>query len=236
MDTSLGPFALAHNGQLTQATTLRNALMKRGVGMFTSSDSEVLSQLIGSPVPGCKNGGGFVERIGEFMRMCDAAYSIVVLTTDGLYAARDPYGMRPLCIGRMPAVEGHPAGYCVSSESCALLTVGAHFEREVQPGELIKIDLAGVHSVYPRGSPLSKSAFCVFEYVYFSRPDSLLSGRLVQVRCLSFCLLCVLESCDVHSLSFSLLHTLPHIHTHTLSLSLIHTHALTHTDTHTDTH
>mmetsp|Transcript_9304 Transcript_9304/g.10288 ORF Transcript_9304/g.10288 Transcript_9304/m.10288 type:complete len:316 (+) Transcript_9304:532-1479(+) len=103
------------------------------------------------------------------------AYALVVLTKDAVYAARDMYGLRPLCIGRLP----EDAGYIVASESCAIQTVGAEYVREVRPGEILKIDSSGLKSFVGR-EPAKKTAFCIFEYVYFSRPDSILENQLVH--------------------------------------------------------
>jgi amidophosphoribosyltransferase len=133
----------------------------------------------------------WLARMAAFMRDCEGAYSLVALTKDGLYGVRDPYGLRPLCIGRSEAPDGSFA-YFLASESCALGTVGADFIRELRPGEVVRLDRNGISSWMPLADPVVSSAiiksppmpkapsFCVFEYVYFARPDSILEGQLVH--------------------------------------------------------
>ena len=103
------------------------------------------------------------------MAEAEGAYSLVILTRDAIYGVRDPLGLRPLCIGRLPE-NGHPAGYVVASESCALGTIGAEFLREVRPGEIVRLDREGIHSTQGV-PPAPRPAFCIFEYVYFARPE-----------------------------------------------------------------
>jgi amidophosphoribosyltransferase len=129
----------------------------------------------------------WVARFASFMRDCEGAYSLVALTKDGLYGVRDPYGLRPLCIGQAQDADGKWS-YHLTSESCALGTVGSDYVREVRPGEVIRLDSTGIRSWMPLSEPVAprlpvpmvKPSFCVFEYVYFARPDSLMEGQLVH--------------------------------------------------------
>jgi amidophosphoribosyltransferase len=169
-DSSVGPIAVAHNGNLTNAYALREELESKGERFFATTDSEVLTRLIAqSPED------DIVSKIRRVMPRMIGAYSLTILTKDRLLAVRDPLGVRPLCIGRL---RDH---WVVASESCALMTIGASFEREVDPGEIIEISAEGLTAHQP---PLtSKHAMCLFELIYFSRPDSIIQGqRLHLVR------------------------------------------------------
>jgi amidophosphoribosyltransferase len=211
IETVHGPIAMAHNGQLAMGKTLRKNLMEKGVGMFTSSDSEVIVQSIAAPPTEKEtNGPNWVARIRRFMQTSQGSYSVVLLTKDGLFAFRDPLGMRPLCLGKFtttvdetrlappshsPPPGQHPfvgmtaqksadgkvrtTGWIVASESCAFATTNAEFVRDVRPGEIVKFDNEGLHSYEGVPAP-EKKAMCVFEYVYFARPDSIIEGRLVH--------------------------------------------------------
>jgi len=172
LETALGPLGVAHNGNLTNAPALRRDLLQRGIGLTSSTDSEVIAQMLaGAP------GKSWEERIPAFMAQAEGAYSLVLLTRRGLYALRDPWGFRPLCLGRL-----NESGWVVASESCALATIGADFWREIRPGEVVRLDESGVAS-WQGTPPRERPALCVFEYIYFARPDSLLEGRSVhQVR------------------------------------------------------
>jgi amidophosphoribosyltransferase len=263
VETIHGPVALAHNGQLTQGRQMRQKLMEKGVGMFTSSDSECIIQSIASrPDPIEEHDHpNWEARIAAFMVAAEGAYSCVLMTRQGLFAFRDPHGLRPLCLGtvhyHVPSVgstaslssSAHKttpdtAGFVVASESCALSTIGAELLRDIRPGELVRIDEKGISTVsvfsqpapqtdrlsqssssapssptkatptssadseivvapkavtavskavenvistsrtgspFPRPNRLpNQPAFCVFEYVYFARPDSVIEGRLVH--------------------------------------------------------
>jgi len=177
IETLHGPLAIAHNGQLTSTLSLRRGLMENGVGMFTSSDTEVIVQLLARRPAGEEvSKPDWEGRIRHLMECTSAAYSLVIMTKDALFGVRDPHGFRPLCIGeiRPKEVDKKPV-YVLSSESCALHTVGAEFLRDIEPGEIIRIDKAGMHSsIGATLPPQKKTSLCVFEYVYFSRPDSLL--------------------------------------------------------------
>jgi amidophosphoribosyltransferase len=169
-DTPLGPIAVAHNGNLTNAFALREELESKGERFFATTDSEVLTRLIArSP------GDNIVSMIRRAMPRMIGAFSLAILMKDRLLAVRDPLGVRPLCIGRLRDK------WVVASESCALMTIGATFEREVQPGEIVEISADGMTS-YEATEP-SRHAMCLFELIYFSRPDSIIQGqRLHLVR------------------------------------------------------
>ena len=178
IETMHGPLGVGHNGNLVNAQALRKELLARGVGLISSSDSEVITQMLAAPPPGGEeNGPDWEARIAAFMQRSEAAYSLVVLTRNAVYAVRDPLGLRPLCIGKIDGNNG-ASGHVVTSESCALGTIGASLLREVKPGEIVRLDADGVHSTMGR-VPTSKRALCVFEYVYFARPDSLFDGQSV---------------------------------------------------------
>ena len=171
IETALGPLGVAHNGNLTNGHHIRRELLQRGVGLSSSSDSEVITQMLaGAP------GRTWIERILSFMEEADGAYSLVILTRDAVYALRDPWGYRPLSLGSLGG-----DGYAVASESCALDTIGAQSIREIRPGEVVRLDESGVTTW--QGRTASRTALCIFEFVYFARPDSVLEGRSVhQVR------------------------------------------------------
>jgi amidophosphoribosyltransferase len=157
--------AIAHNGNIVNAKPLRNELQQRGYHFNTSSDSEVIANLIlASP------GQNWQKKTEHAMRRLQGAYSLVILTENELIAVRDPFGVRPLCLG---TIDG---GWCVASESCALDHIGAQFTREVDPGEILVIDSQGVTTVRQE-SP--RKALCIFEYIYFARPDSVIQGKLL---------------------------------------------------------
>jgi amidophosphoribosyltransferase len=172
IETALGQLGIAHNGNLTNASVLRRELLYGGVGLISSSDTEVVTQMLaGAP------GESWGERIEAFMELAEGAYSLTVLTEDAVYAVRDPWGFRPLCLGRL-----NDEGWAIGSESCALTTIGATFVREVRPGEIVRLDEDGV-TAWQGVEPAERPSLCIFEYIYFARPDSLLEGRSVhQVR------------------------------------------------------
>ena len=180
IETAHGPVGVAHNGNLTNATELRRKLLEKGVGLISSSDSEAINQMLAAPPKGGeKKGPDWVRRIRAFMRQAQGAYSLVVLTRTAIYAVRDPLGLRPLSIGELHSANGIP-GWAVASESCAFGTIGASYHRCVKPGEIVRLDGRGMHSF--EGLPAAdKPALCVFEYVYFARPDSELDGQTVHI-------------------------------------------------------
>lgn len=166
----VGPIAVAHNGNLTNAVRLREELEELGERFITSTDSEVLTRLIAiSP------GETLAAKARQAMGRMVGAYSLCILGRDRLLALRDPLGVRPLCLGRL---GDH---WVVASESCALMTIGAEFIREIAPGEIIEIDSFGLQSFMPSSN--GRHAMCLFELIYFARPDSEIHGqRLHLVR------------------------------------------------------
>ncbi|MCB0197734.1 MAG: amidophosphoribosyltransferase, partial [Anaerolineae bacterium] len=183
IETVRGPLGVAPNGNLTNALDLRKLLLERGVGLTSTTDTEVITQMLAAPANNWTNGNTpddilnepdrWVARIKAFMRMAEGAYSMAVLTREAIYAVRDPYGLRPMCLGELS-----DGGYVVASESCALQTIGATYVRELNPGEIIRLDEAGVTSYVGR-EPIQQ-ALCIFEYVYFARPDSVLEGQVIH--------------------------------------------------------
>ncbi|HUZ48739.1 MAG TPA: amidophosphoribosyltransferase [Candidatus Dormibacteraeota bacterium] len=166
--TEIGDFAFVHNGNLTNTDDLRESLAPTTT-LLASSDSEVMAKvLVEAP-------GSMLERIQHVLGVAQGAYSVVLITKDELYAFRDPWGVRPLCLGTYG-----DGGYVVASESCALATVGAQYVREIEAGEVIRITAAGMES--HRGpNQTAKPALCMFEYIYFARPDSTLNGRSIYM-------------------------------------------------------
>jgi amidophosphoribosyltransferase len=155
--------ALGHNGNLTDASALRAQLAEEGVKLSSTSDSELIAALISNEE------GPLDDAVAAAMRRLDGAYSIVALSEGTLVAFRDPFGFRPLVLGRLGDE------WVVASESCALDLVGADFEREVAPGEVVLIDGAGLRSVQAV-DPAERGALCIFEFFYLARPDTRLEG------------------------------------------------------------
>ncbi|NWG47046.1 MAG: amidophosphoribosyltransferase [Alphaproteobacteria bacterium] len=165
-ETASGGIAVAHNGNLTNAVALRRELVARGAIFQATSDTEVILHLVAT--------SRFKETsdcVADALRHVEGAYSLVTLTRDKLIGIRDPMGVRPLIMG---ALDG---ATILASESCALDIIGARFVRDVEPGEMVIIDGSGVRSLHPF-MPRPKR-FCIFEYVYFARPDSLVEGHSV---------------------------------------------------------
>lgn len=169
IETMHGPLALAHNGNLVNSAGLRDALMHQGVGFSSSSDSEVMIMMLARD-----SGATWEQRIKDAMQRWVGAYSLVVLTRDGVYAVRDPWGFRPLCVGLL----SH-GGYAVASETGALRTMGCEAIRDVRPGEIVALsnNALTVTQAIPSVIP---SAMCVFEYIYFARPDQVWEGISVH--------------------------------------------------------
>ncbi|MGH2561790.1 MAG: amidophosphoribosyltransferase [Thermomicrobiales bacterium] len=167
-ESPVGPIAVAHNGNLTNFVNLRQELEERGERFETTTDSEILTRLIAiSP------GDEIVAKVRRAMSRMIGAFSLAVMTPDRLLAVRDPLGVRPLCIGRLGE------HWVVASESCALMTIGATFEREVAPGEIVEIDHSGMHS--HRSTDTRNPALCLFELIYFARPDSMIQGKRLHL-------------------------------------------------------
>nr|DBA29171.1 TPA: hypothetical protein GDO54_009424 [Pyxicephalus adspersus] len=190
VETLHGKIAVAHNGELVNAARLKRKLMRHGIGLSTSSDSELITQLLAfTPPLEEDHTPDWIARIKNLMKETPTSYSLLVMHNDVIYAVRDPYGNRPLCIGRLIPVtteerSKNPTdteGWVVSSESCSFLSIGAEYYREVLPGEIVKISRNGVQTldIVPRHSEKDPSAFCIFEYVYFARPDSIFEGQMV---------------------------------------------------------
>jgi len=157
--------AIAHNGNIVNAEHLKKELSDQGYTFNSSTDTEVIAYLIlSSPEKRWEN------RIRYAMHRLQGAYSLTLLTEDTLYGVRDPFGVRPLCLGKLNG------GWVLASESCALDHIGANFIREIEPGEIVSISAAGAKS---EQEEIERKAICIFEYIYFARPDSLINGRLL---------------------------------------------------------
>ena len=175
VEYSQGPIAIAHNGNLVNGTLLRNELEQAGSIFQSTSDTEVIIHLIATSKEPTLMG-----RIVEALSRCRGAYSLQFLTLDKLIAARDPYGFRPLVLGRFPDGKNRGA-YVFASETCALDLIEAEYVRDVEPGEIVTVGPDGLESLKP--FPPVPHAKCIFEYIYFARPDSNLFGHNVyQVR------------------------------------------------------
>jgi amidophosphoribosyltransferase len=178
-DFEFGGLAVAHNGNLTNAHILRRALVRRGCLFQSTTDSEVFIHLIAISLYST-----VVDRLIDALKQVIGAYSLVALSNEALMGARDPLGVRPLILGRIAgSTSGKIAkgtdggGWVLASETCALDIVGADFVRDVEPGEIVVINDQGVHSIKPFGRV--RERFCVFEYIYFARPDSVVEGTPV---------------------------------------------------------
>ena len=165
-DLATGGFAICHNGNLTNAITLREELIKDGAICQTTSDTEVLLHLVAR-----SRERQFVDKFIEALRQIEGAYAFVGLTNKKLVGARDPYGIRPLVLGK----QGN--SYVLASETCALNMIDAEFVREIENGEVVVITKDGIKSYKPFGK--TKSRPCIFEYIYFARPDSVVGGHCV---------------------------------------------------------
>jgi len=164
-----GQLAVANNGNIINALQLKEQLQDEWNCTFTSTtDTEVIAQMLAHAV-----GATWEERVFQCMRQLEGAYSIVIQTKDTMIAARDPLGIRPLCLGKLNG------GWIVASESCALDHLGAEYLREVDPGEVIIVDSNGLHTATWSGRT-GRRALCVFELIYFARPDSIMDGQLVH--------------------------------------------------------
>jgi amidophosphoribosyltransferase len=172
VDSTKGLIAIAHNGNLVNLGNLRTKLERAGAFFQTTSDSEIIVQLIAH-----SKESTLVDAIADSLRQVDGAFSIVMMTRDRIFAARDPRGFRPLSMGRIENPDG-PDTIVFASETCAFDLLRAKYERDVAPGELVMVSKDGVTSrQYATGVPQSS---CIFEHVYFARPDSRIYGRWVQ--------------------------------------------------------
>ena len=162
-DFAFGGLAVANNGNLTNAMSLRSDLVARGHLFQSTTDTEIFIQLIA-----ISRGIKLVDRLVDALRQIEGAYSLVLASRKKVIGVRDPMGVRPLILGKL---EG---AYILTSETCALDIIGAEFVRDVEPGEMVVLDAGGVHSHRPL--PRQNKKFCVFEYIYFARPDSFVEG------------------------------------------------------------
>lgn len=169
IDTQYGPLALGHNGNIANAPELRRQLLAKGLGLMTGSDSELLAMMLaGTP------GASWSARIAAAMRSWIGAYSLVLLTREGVFAVRDPWGFRPLAWGRTDS-----GGWAVASETSALRVMGCAEHEEIAPGEILHFSEKGLVERVSAGIAAPHAA-CSFEYVYFSRPDSVWNGRNIH--------------------------------------------------------
>ena len=174
VQSNKGMIALAHNGNLTNAGEIRARMEAQGSIFQTSSDTEVIVHLIAA-----SREHTLPEAIADALRRVEGAFSLVMISPDRIFAARDPRGFRPLAMGRIPALPGQRQDTIVfASETCAFDLVGATYEREVKPGELVIVGPEGITSRFY--APALPQSSCIFEHVYFSRPDSRVFGRPVQ--------------------------------------------------------
>jgi amidophosphoribosyltransferase len=166
--------ALAHNGNLINAVELHSELRGRDVPFRSTSDSEIIAALLAThPAERIE------DAVAEVLPRLSGAFSTVVMTEDAVVAFRDPHGLRPLSIGRIDDPNGGRPAYCVASESCAFDLIGAQFVRDVEPGEVVTLTASGLSA--RQVTTGVRRAFCVFEYIYFARPDSRMAGTVLQV-------------------------------------------------------
>ncbi|NLF49963.1 MAG: amidophosphoribosyltransferase [Leptolinea sp.] len=169
IDTRYGPIALAHNGNLVNAAELRQKLLEQGVGLSSTSDTEVMTMMLA-----CSNGDTWFERLKDAIQHWVGAFSLVILTRDQVFAVRDPWGFHPLNVGMLPG-----GGHVAASEIGALRTLGCEAYREVFPGEIIALSNTALTAfqALPVAEP---TGYCTFEDIYFSRPDNIFDGRNVH--------------------------------------------------------
>jgi amidophosphoribosyltransferase len=166
--------ALAHNGNLINAVELHAELRGHDVPFRSTSDSEIIAALLAThPAERIE------DAVADVLPRLKGAFSTVVLTDDAVVAFRDPHGLRPLALGVIDGPAGNKPAYCVASESCAFDLIGARFLRDIQPGEVVTLTANGVKTRLVAGA--ERHSFCVFEYIYFARPDSRLGGQVLQV-------------------------------------------------------
>jgi len=184
VESAIGQVAVVQNGNLVHGKKLRQRVLSSGTGLFLSTDCEIITQLLCLKPPESLSPERpeWERRIQYFMTQCEGAYSLVLLTRDTIYAVRDPHGLRPLVLGQLKPsgsrLTSTPA-HIVASESCAITTLGGSIVGEVLPGEVVTIDSSGV-TRFQAVPPAPKLSFCIFEYIYFSRPDSFLENQQVH--------------------------------------------------------
>jgi len=168
----IGPVMIGHNGNLVNATRLRDELSAKGVAFDTTSDTEVIGALLAQT-----HADSLEHALAESLPRIEGAYCLVFLTKDSLVAARDPLGIRPLCLGRFGDVDAPGGtGYVIASETCALDVIGATFLCEIEPGEIVTVDSTGMRSTKIQRATAHR-AMCSFEFIYFARPDSVMMGK-----------------------------------------------------------
>jgi amidophosphoribosyltransferase len=168
----IGPVMIGHNGNLVNATKLRDELSAKGVEFETTSDTEVIGALLAQT-----HADSLEHALAESLPRIEGAYCLVFLTKDSLVAARDPLGIRPLCLGRFGDVDAPGGtGYVIASETCALDVIGATFLCEIEPGEIVTVDSTGMRSTKIQRATAHR-AMCSFEFIYFARPDSVMMGK-----------------------------------------------------------
>jgi len=172
IDCNKGKIAVGHNGNLTNALEHRRRLEHRGSIFQTNSDTEVILHLIAR-----SQARNFSAALGDALNQVEGAYSLLVLTPEELYAVRDPRGFRPLALGKITTLDGSDA-WAVASETCAFDLINAEYVRDIEPGEMLRISRSGIESIH--FSPPKPHQYCIFEHVYFSRPDSIVFGRAVN--------------------------------------------------------
>ncbi len=184
-DLAFGGFAVAHNGNLTNALTIKENLVQGGSLFQSSTDTEVIIHLVA-----LSKQKTVLDRIVEAVRQVEGAYSLILFSKDQMVGVRDPHGFRPLVLGQLNGA------YILASETCALDIIGAEFVRDIEPGEMVVIDDGGVKSSRPLEP--AQSRFCIFEYIYFARPDSDMNGKSVyDMRKKIGAMLAVESPCDV---------------------------------------
>ena len=161
-----GGFAVGHNGNLTNASAVRRRLVERGCIFQSTMDTEIIIHLVATSAKKT-----VIERLIDALKQCEGAYSLVAITGESVLGVRDPLGVRPLVLGTLDGA------HVLASETCALDIIGATFVRDVEPGEMVVIDASGPHSLRPFAPAAPR--FCIFEYIYFSRPDSAVEGTSV---------------------------------------------------------
>src|SRR5437016_250274 len=182
IDCNKGKIALGHNGNLTNAAEWRRRLEHRGSIFQTNSDTEVVVHLVAKSQARNLSGA-----LGDALNQVEGAYSLLVLTQDELYAVRDPRGFRPLVLGKITTPSGF-VSWLVASETCAFDLLNAQYVREIEPGEMVRISKSGIESIH--FAPGKQLQQCIFEHVYFSRPDSIIFGSSVnESRQMLCCLL-----------------------------------------------
>jgi amidophosphoribosyltransferase len=173
VDCNKGQIAIAHNGNLVNAADIRKRFECAGSIFQTSSDTEIVLHLIAQ-----SHEKTLPDAIADALRRIEGAFSFVIATRDHIFAARDPRGFRPLAMGHIPGKDGLPDAVVFASETCAFDLLGADYDRDVRPGELVVVGPEGVHSHFY--APALAQSQCIFEQVYFARPDSLVFGKSVQ--------------------------------------------------------